>query len=211
MRTEQLIRVIAADDLPPQPITPRLLGWGGVTLLLCGAVALTVLGLRPQLGQALTHPVTAMKWLLPLLVGAASLAGALALTRPQTRRVPSVRVAASVGVVAGLWLAVALLGTPVDRIWPEMRGQTSLVCLLTVTGMSLPTLAVVLAILREGASPAPARSGALAGLAVGGFATFIYAFRCDQDQPLFFLTWYSLAMLISMAVGALAGRRLLRW
>ncbi|SES89443.1 NrsF family protein [Paracoccus homiensis] len=211
MRTEQLISIISADDTAPRQIGPRLVGWGGLSLLACGAVAIALRGVRPHLAQAMADPVALMKWALPLGVGAVALIASLTLSRPQTRRVPAAWVAAGLGLVAAFWLVLAILGTPPDRVWPIMRGQTALTCLMTVTGISVPTLAVVLVLLRDGASPAPAYSGALAGLGVGGLAAFIYAFRCDQDQPLFFLTWYGLGMIISMVIGGLAGRRLLRW
>jgi hypothetical protein len=38
-----------------------------------------------------------------------------------------------------------------------------------------------------------------------------YSLYCVQDNPLFFLTWYGVAILIAMAAGAAIGGRLLRW
>ena len=65
--------------------------------------------------------------------------------------------------------------------------------------------------LRRGASTRPARTGALLGLAVGALATVGYSLHCTEDSPMFYVTWYGLGMGISAALGALAGRRLLRW
>ena len=53
--------------------------------------------------------------------------------------------------------------------------------------------------------------GRLAGLASGGLATAIYALHCTEDNPLFFVTWYGLAILLMAGVGALCGRWVLRW
>ena len=39
----------------------------------------------------------------------------------------------------------------------------------------------------------------------------LYAFHCFDDSPLFVATWYSLAAIPVVAVGALAGYRFLRW
>lgn len=211
MRTEQLISIISADDTAPRQISSRLMLWGGLSLVVCGALAVVLHGIRQHLMQAMMDPVTSMKWVLPLLVGVVALAASLTLSRPQTRHVPAAWAVSGVGLAAGVWLVLAILGTPADLVWPIMRGQTFVTCLLTVTAISLPVLAVVLMILRDGASPSPTFSGALAGLCVGGFSAFIYAFGCDQDHPLFFLTWYGLGMIISMGIGALAGCRLLRW
>ena len=42
-------------------------------------------------------------------------------------------------------------------------------------------------------------------------AAVIYAFHCFDDSPLFVLTWYSLAAIPVVLLGAALGRRLLRW
>ena len=82
---------------------------------------------------------------------------------------------------------------------------------LAEAGIGLLGLAVALAVLRDGASAAPRRSGAMAGLAAGGFAAAVYALHCPEDAPQFFLVWYSLGIAILVAAGAAAGARLLRW
>lgn len=211
MRTEQLISMLAADGTAPRMIAPRLLGLAGPVLLAAGLVAISILGVRPGLLDALLNPVTLTKWVFPLTIGVSALIAALTLSRPQARRTPTAWIAAAVGAFALIWLIVSAMLVPADSIWPVIKGQTALTCVITVVLTSLPALGLTLMVLRDGASPDPARSGALAGLAVGGFAAMIYAFRCDQDQPLFFLTWYSLGILIVGGLGWLAGRRLLRW
>ena len=54
-------------------------------------------------------------------------------------------------------------------------------------------------------------TGALAGAASAGVAALLYASHCPDDSPLFVATWYPLATLICVAVGALAGRWFLDW
>jgi len=46
---------------------------------------------------------------------------------------------------------------------------------------------------------------------VGAFAAGLYATHCPDDSPLFVATWYVLAILVVMAVGAIAGSQFLRW
>ena len=65
--------------------------------------------------------------------------------------------------------------------------------------------------MRSGAPQHPALSGALAGAAAAGVAATLYAANCPDDSPLFVATWYPLATLIVVAVGAIAGDRYLRW
>ena len=42
-------------------------------------------------------------------------------------------------------------------------------------------------------------------------AAALYAFHCFDDSPLFVVTWYALAALPVIALGAAVGHRLLRW
>ena len=72
-------------------------------------------------------------------------------------------------------------------------------------------LAAVLAILRSGAPASPALAGGAAGLLAAAAAGALYAFHCFDDSPLFVVTWYGLAALLVIALGAVAGHRLLRW
>ena len=47
--------------------------------------------------------------------------------------------------------------------------------------------------------------------AAAGIAALFYASSCPDNSPLFVATWYPLATLICIGVGALAGRRFLAW
>ena len=49
----------------------------------------------------------------------------------------------------------------------------------------------------------------MAGAAAAGVGALVYASSCPDDSPLFVATWYPLATLICMGVGAVAGRRFL--
>ena len=63
----------------------------------------------------------------------------------------------------------------------------------------------------RGRAAPPGLTGALAGAASAGIAALLYASHCPDDSPLFVATWYPLATLICVGVGALAGRRFLAW
>ncbi|MCF3973166.1 NrsF family protein [Paracoccus salsus] len=211
MRTDDLVALLGADDTPPRPIAPRLMAHAGVGLAGSAAVALGVLGIRPDLLAALADPVTLMKWVLPLAAALPALRAALRLARPQVRSAPAQWLSVTVALMAMLWLVLAAVSAPPGALWPQIRGSTALICLTSVTLVGIVPLVVGLRILSEGASTAPARSGALLGLASGGLAAAIYALHCDEDAPLFFLTWYSLGIMIVTALGALMARRMLRW
>ena len=65
--------------------------------------------------------------------------------------------------------------------------------------------------LRQGAPEHPALAGAAAGLLAGAIGAALYATHCPDDSPLFVAAWYSLAIGFVVALGAVAGARLLRW
>ena len=62
-----------------------------------------------------------------------------------------------------------------------------------------------------GAPASPALAGGAAGFLAATAAAALYAFHCFDDSPLFVVTWYTLAAVLVVAVGAVAGHRMLRW
>ena len=54
-------------------------------------------------------------------------------------------------------------------------------------------------------------AGAAAGLLAGATGALAYALHCQEMEAPFLAIWYLLGMLIPAALGALAGRWLLRW
>lgn len=77
--------------------------------------------------------------------------------------------------------------------------------------MKQPYQIAALIALRHGAPGRPALAGAFAGLLSAGFAATLYASQCIDDSPLFVATWYSIAIAAVTAIGALAGKKLLRF
>jgi hypothetical protein len=57
----------------------------------------------------------------------------------------------------------------------------------------------------------PGIAGAAAGLLAGALSATFYAAHCTDDSPLFVAVWYSLAIAILAARGAIAAPRLARW
>jgi hypothetical protein len=114
-----------------------------------------------------------------------------------------------------LLLAVAVgveLTLVPSNLWLEtMVGDNAMHCLKVIPLLAIPPLAALIFAMRSGAPSYPALTGAMAGAAATGVAATFYASNCTDDSPLFVATWYPLATLIVVAVGALAGRRFLRW
>lgn len=209
MKTEDLIRALAADAAPAPAPARQVLPLFLPAILVSLLAVLAVLGARPDLPQALVSFVPVMRHILSLAVFAFALTAALQLARPEGRAALwplALIAAAALGLL--LW---AYLTTPPEARMTALMGKTTNICLIAIPILSaLPTAALFTA-LRGGASTRPALSGALIGLAGGGAGAAVYAIHCTESSPLFYITWYGLAVLAVTAVSALLGPRLLRW
>lgn len=203
--TQALIARLSAAPVPPRLSGAALAGAWAAALVPAVALMLVVLGLRADPGP----PVALVKVALPGGLAAMALILALRSARP-VGAVPVGWLWLPLVVAAGLW-AVTLAQTPVARVGTEVMGQTAAACLVSITALSLAPLAAGLALLRRGAPLRPALSGALIGLAAGAGAAAGYALHCTEDSPLFFVLWYGMGIAIAAGLGALAGRRWLRW
>jgi hypothetical protein len=93
----------------------------------------------------------------------------------------------------------------------RLVGHNSMLCMSAIPVLSLPILGAAMVGLRHGAPARPAAAGAIAGLLSAGAAATLYASHCTDDSPLFVATWYTLAAGIVAGLGALIGRRVLRY
>jgi hypothetical protein len=210
MRTDRLIDILSADTRPGPPPQRRLLGALPVALAVSAIGLGLAFGYRGDL-EAWRAPLVALKSALPLLVGLAALGLALRLARPGRSGEALARGLLAVGALVVAGFAAAVLATPAEARLAAVRGSTILGCLTIIPAMAVLPLAAALWALRQGASTAPALSGTAAGLAAGGLVATIYSFHCPEDDPAFYLLWYSLAVLIVAAAGRALGARLLRW
>jgi hypothetical protein len=114
------------------------------------------------------------------------------------------------GIAVILWVGTFFVLAPEAR-FAEVSPRTLAECLGLIPLLSIvPTLAA-LRILRQGASTAPALSAFLAGLTAASGAATGYSLHCPRDNPLFFITWYSVAILIVTLFALRFGRRGLSW
>jgi hypothetical protein len=92
-----------------------------------------------------------------------------------------------------------------------MIGNNAMACMASIPLFALPFLAAALLALRRGAPSRPTLAGAVAGLVAAGLGATLYASHCADDSPLFVVVWYSIATAFVAAVGAAAGRLMLRY
>ncbi len=212
MKTGDLIRALAADSgvraMPPG----RALALGlipGVAIAL--GLHFAVLGLRPHLLTLLGEPRLLFKLCLTFLLAVLSGALVARIARPGA----GVRRAALLLAIVPAFLAAAnlaeLVAVPAALWGQRLVGSNAMFCLESIPLLAAAPLVAALLALRQGAPEHPALAGAAAGLFAGAIGAACYATHCPDDLPLFVTAWYSLAIGFVVAIGAVAGRRLLCW
>jgi hypothetical protein len=210
MKTDQLIAALAADRTAPAPLVRRL----GLALLAGGVVSLGVFlaffGPRADLATAVATWRFELKVALMAFTVVLAFGVCRAMARPVQPPHPARRLLLAVAAMSAA-LALELAIAPSDSWGRRLVGTNSLICLSAIPLFSLGPLVAVIAILRSGAPTSPVLAGAAGGLLAAAAGATLYAFHCFDDSPLFVATWYSLAAIPVVAVGALAGYRFLRW
>lgn len=211
MKTEELIRALAADG--SQPVTPigytlwRALAVGA---LLSTAVFLLILHPRFDIGRALLTLRFDFKLLVVacVAVACAVFLGYVALPASSARQ----RWLLYLGPVSFAAAVVVELTTTPAGSWPErLVGHNAVHCLSLIPLLSVPSLACLFFALRRAAPQRPPLAGATAGLVSGGVGATLYGLSCPDDSPLFVATWYSIAIGVVATASAFGGGRWLRW
>ena len=211
MKTDQLVRALVADRAASAaPLRRTLAGALAAGLLVTLPIFALEFGPRVDLGAALATWRFDLKLALVLLAFAAAFGACMALSRPLSsaawRRLAWTALAAAVAA-----LAIELAIAPRQSWGTRLIGTNAFVCLTTIPLFAAAPLAVLLWAMRRTAPRSPTLAGAAAGLLAAAAGAAVYAFHCFDDSPLFVLTWYPLAAIPVVAVGAGAGRHLLRW
>lgn len=212
MKTEQLIRTLAADS----GHRARPVGFVLALALLAAipisvALFLTQLGVRPDVMTAMHNPFFNLKFVETLALAITAIAVSLHLSRPEASfRRWAWLLLIPVGILAAGILAEMMVPQRLPMM-TRLIGSNSRVCMMAIPLMSMPLLAGALIGLRHGAPTQPAVTGAVAGLLSAGLAATLYASHCTDDSPLFVATWYTIATALVTAIGALAGSKILKF
>lgn len=211
MKTEELIRVLAADNSRPvTPLSVTLLRALALGVIASVALFLLLLHPRPDIERALFTLPFAFK-----LVFAFSVATAAAMFLTEVARPVSAHRWRWSLIIAPSLLAAAVvieLATSPAGTWGmRLLGHNAPHCLSLIPLLSLPPAICLIVALRSGAPLHPTMAGAIAGLASGGIGALLYALTCPDDSPFFVATWYSIAIAIVTGATATLGKRVLRW
>ncbi|MFC7396911.1 NrsF family protein [Chelatococcus sp. GCM10030263] len=211
--TDDLITRLAAD-LKPLRRTALLerLALVITAALVVSAVLMWIwLGLRPDMAEATNTAIFWIKSAYTLILGLFGVWAIERLGRPGTRgRVPLLG-ALICFVVVSVAAALNYMSAPAHAREEMLMGGTASVCPLYVMALSTPFLVAALAFMRRLAPTSPTWAGAAAGLASGALGAWVYSFHCTEQGLPFLASWYSLGIAAVAAIGALLGRRLLRW
>jgi hypothetical protein len=212
MKTDDLIRALAADREPAGPAPGTALAIAAaVGLVLSVLLFMWLVPLRPHLGEAMrTFPFVLKPVEMGILVVVSAIV-VLRLAQPGAPVGRTLAVAAAVPAIMVAAVAVELMQAPRAEWMVRLAGTHWYMCVLNMVLLSLPILAALLFGLRFGAPTQPALAGAGAGLLSGALAASLYIAHCPDDSQLFVAAWFTLAIAIATAIGAMAGSRILRW
>lgn len=212
MDTNDFIRALAADnDTQERSVGNLLLAALLLAVPVSTALFLVGLGVRSDVMTAMRNPFFDLKFVITLALAAAAIAISLHLSRPEASLGRWAWLLAIPAGLLGIGMMSEMMMPHRAPMATRMMGSNSKLCLVAIPLLSLPLLAAALFALRRGAPSRPAVAGAFAGLLSAGLAATLYAAHCTDDSPMFVATWYTIAIGIVAAIGALAGSRVLKF
>lgn len=213
MRTEDLIKAIAADAKSVEPPVAQTLATAvGVGTLITALVFYGIFGVRDHFMDLIaTSPRFLFKFILTLSVAVPAFVLVRDLARPDFKPGKNLWWLALAPAVLAVGVFAELFALPADAWKVNMVGHNAVFCLIVIPLLSLVPLVAVLYALRNGAPTHPVIAGAVGGLLSAGIAATLYAAHCPDDSPLFLAVWYTIALIVMTALGALLGPRVLRW
>lgn len=212
MRTADLIDLLACDAsaIPPGVANRRLLAALAAGGLVTFAIVALVLHCQPLLAAA----QQSWFWMKTVYTGLLTVSGALIVRRLAVpgARLGSAPLAAMLVVAAMLALGAGqiVIAPPAARLTLWL-GQTWKICSPLILLLALPIYACLVVAIRRLAPTRLARTGAAAGFAAGALAATLYGLHCPEQAAAFVASWYTLGIGAATALGAVTGRRLLRW
>lgn len=213
MKTDDLIRLLAADSLPVarRAASRRIVLALLAGLPLAGALMLLFYGVRPDIAQAVGWPMFWVKLMFPVVICGAAMVALQRLARPGVK-LGSAWLGLAMPVLLVWAMAVFVLAAaPEDQRASLVLGQTWRTCTASIAFISLPVFVAAFVALRTLAPTRPAWAGACAGALAGAAGAAVYALHCPELAAPFLAVWYVLGIGVPVTAGALLGPRLLRW
>lgn len=212
MQSEELIRRLAASAQPvrrlPHPLW-RAMTWFMLSLSYAAALVFAM-GLRPDFSARMAEPrflVEIFSALLTAMMAAAAAFCAGCPGRPLWERfapLPFLAVwLASLG--AGCWRDWVRFGADGLSVQPDFA------CFPAILAASLAPAILIFVMIRRGAPIAPYTTTGLATLAAAALGAAALRLFHTQDASVMVLVWQFGSVMVLTGIGALFGRRVLRW
>jgi hypothetical protein len=212
-RTEDLIRLLAKDvPAVPRYAVGQRIGLGvlvgtGLSLLLVDGV----LGIRPDLGIAISEFTFWVKCVYTISLGIVAVLTTASLARPENKG-PRWLWLLGVPVLLLMGIAISEMASASPSQWRALwLGRSWHTCPWMVLFLSVPIFVGLLWSFRQFAPSRPGAAGAAAGLTAGAWGATLYCLHCPEVSAIFVLSWFSLGIGLAAAAGAVLGRQLLRW
>lgn len=212
--TESLINQLsanaAAKPLPhPQHFILRVL----VVLVVYALGVQGMSGLRPDILEQLTlRPAYGMELLLLAAISISSVLAAIAAMYPDAYQRPTLLklpYAFFLLLLAFLGAQLLMPSQPLMVIRPfNIAGHA---CTLSIAAISMLPSAMIFLLLRQGATVRPLQAGSFAVLASAGIGCLSLRITEQNDSLVHLLTFHYGPILLFAALGALAGKWLIRW
>ncbi len=135
----------------------------------------------------------------------------LRLVRPGADPRPYGRLLVVLALVLAAAVGIELMVVSPAHWEASWIGHNALVCMVLIPTLAFGPLVAALIVLKQGAPTNPTLAGAGAGLLAAALGAALYATHCPDDLPLFVACWYSLATVIVVTIGGIAGSKWLRW
>jgi hypothetical protein len=212
MQPEELVKILAADAKPVRRLSSpmmRLLIWLGISIAYA-AIVVWLMGLRPdilsKLGDARFVVELSATFMTSVLAAAAAFCAGCP-GRPIWERFAPLPALGlwfwSLG--EGCWQTFAASGAE------GLSFRIDFVCLPSILLVGILPGAVILKMIRQGAPIAPTTTTALATLAAAALGATALRLFHEQDASVMVLVWQFGSVVLLASLGALTGRRLLRW
>jgi hypothetical protein len=85
------------------------------------------------------------------------------------------------------------------------------ICVGRILFLSLPGMILTFLFMRKAAPTQPLLAGAVIGMLSASVGALAYTLACRNDGTAFVAIWYAVACAFMAAIGAIVGRRVLRW
>ncbi|RJT35236.1 DUF1109 family protein [Mesorhizobium waimense] len=212
MRTEDLIKALDADAR--SKAMPLRSAWWMATAV-AAVIAVVVfwftIGPRSDIMIAMHTMRFLSKFVFTIVLAGTAFALIHALSTPGASTGKAAAWMAAAPLLVLVAVVLELFAVPEAQWGTRLVGSNMMICMGFIPLIGIGPLAIFLWMLRYGAPTRPVLAGAVAGLLAGGLAATFYAAHCVDDSPLFVATWYTVAIIILTALGALGGRLFVRW